>query len=47
MMRNIHEYKKIDKYARKEREEYISEIFKQEYQWKKISYLLNGEKLRL
>ena len=33
----------LDKYTRKEREEYINELFKQEYQGKEISYLLNGE----
>ena len=32
----------LDKYTRKEREEYINELFKQEYQGKEISYLLSA-----
>lgn len=36
----------LDKYTRKEREEYINELFKQEYQGKEISYLLNGEEIK-
>lgn len=36
----------LDKYTRKEREKYINELFKQEYQGKKISYLLNGEEIK-
>ena len=36
----------LDKYTRKEREEYINEFFKQEYQGKEISYLLNGEEIK-
>ncbi len=36
----------LDKYTRKEREEYINELFKQEYQGKEISYFLNGEEIK-
>ena len=36
----------LDKYTRKEREKYINELFKQEYQGKEISYLLNGEEIK-
>ena len=36
----------LDKYTRKEREEYINELFKQEYRGKEISYLLNGEEIK-
>lgn len=36
----------IDQYTRKEREEFINELFKQEYQGKEISYLLNGQEIK-
>lgn len=35
----------IDQYTRKEREEFINELFKQEYQGKEIKYLLNGDEI--
>ena len=36
----------IDQYTRKEREEFINELFKQEYQGKEIGYLLNGTEIK-
>ncbi len=35
----------IDQYTRKEREKIINELFKNEYQGKEISYLLNGDEI--
>ena len=35
----------IDQYTRKEREKFINELFKNEYQGKEISYLLNGDEI--
>lgn len=35
----------IDQYTRKEREEFINELFKQKYQGKEIKYLLNGDEI--
>ena len=35
----------IDEYTRKEREQFINELFKQEYQGKEIKYLLNGDEI--
>ena len=35
----------IDQYTRKEREEFVNELFKEEYRGQKISYLLNGDEI--